>query len=412
MPAFIQRVAREVPLSGLLFLAAFIVPYAVLAALNVAMPTPRYPFESIGTTASLQNYDRLNLLAAYEFFRAGGNPYDRAALNRFFTAHMAAGYPLYVNMLYPPWLLTMLSVPLSLPFAAASNIWFALNVFFAAIAGAIIWREVRGDGEVQRGVSAGILFLPVAFALYWGQVSLFVSAALAISFQALRLRKDGAAGFFLALATIKPTMWFAAMIGVAALIIRERRWMIAISAIAAISLFSLSAEYVSPHLFRNWLESASTAGDFSRSMLQPNLAGLVSYGNFRMTGYIPQWPQIVFPSAAIALMFWGLSRFGERPLIWWLCFSSTVSILCAPYGWFQDVAVLIVVQVALLAGSTRSYRRIHELYGSLAAVQLAGLLTAIGTDNQFAFVWFPIAIGAIFFRHQSLLLTQERSAGR
>ena len=407
MPASIQRVARGVPLSGILFLATFIVPYALLALYSLFFPHERYAFESIGTTASFQNYDRLDLLVAFEWFRTGGNPYDQQALARFFAAHAAPGYPHAFNLFYPPWMLTIFALPLSLPFAAASMIWFAVNVAFVAIAGAVAWSEIRGNRDIQRGVSAALLFLPVAFVLFWGQMSLFVTAALAVAFQALRRRKDVAAGFFLALATIKPTMWFVAMICVVALIIVQRRWVIALSAFATVAVFSAVAEYISPHIFVHWLESATAVSDFSQGTLQPNLAGLLRYLSFHATGYIPRWPQLLLPCFATGIICATLHCTGGRPLIWWFCVSIVLSVLAAPYGWFQDAVLLLVVQVVLLAAVSREYPGALELITSLAAVQLAGLVTALASNNQFAFVWFSFAIGAIFLRHQRLLVSEK-----
>ena len=185
-------------------------------------------------------------LGGRELLQHGVNPYDRS------VAEMAQqsmfgrltrpedkdeayfAYPLYT--LYFFW-------PLSfIPYAWAQAIWLAL-LQFMLLACTILAMRLSGwqppPWLFWLTVFWGIFFYNGARAIILGQFSILVALALFLALGAIQSRRDGWAGLFLAVTTIKPQMVFLVLVFLLTWALFQRRWRLLAS--FAISLLLLVA---------------------------------------------------------------------------------------------------------------------------------------------------------------------------
>ena len=116
----------------------------------------------------------------------------------------AVGKPLpYLNPPELAWLVTPLSV---LPYALAAWIWTGVLVAAFALVFTLV-APGRGPTRLIHGVAAGAL-LPVFVGVLFGQVSLLVVAAVALSWWLLNCRRPWLADLVLSLLILKPQIAF------------------------------------------------------------------------------------------------------------------------------------------------------------------------------------------------------------
>ncbi len=107
-------------------------------------------------------------------------------------------------------------------FTRSFVIWALLNVVLLGALLAVAWRYLAGLTVPSRAlfVATVAVSTPAVNTLLFGQIDLFVLAAIVASFAMLRAGKGAAAGLLLALALAKPDLVF----GVALLLIVARAW--------------------------------------------------------------------------------------------------------------------------------------------------------------------------------------------
>lgn len=158
---------------------------------------------------------------------AAGKPeaiYSLAALEPF--RHALVGYTsdpatplLPILAPYPPLFASLLSPLTSLSPPLAFGLWTALNVVLAL---GLAWRVATFFPIRQRLVAAMLVLvsLPVAAALWAGQVQIFLALAVGEAFLALRSGRDLRAGVWLSALIVKPQY----LILLGPVLVWKRRW--------------------------------------------------------------------------------------------------------------------------------------------------------------------------------------------
>jgi hypothetical protein len=208
-------------------------------------------------------------LGGREYLLHGTNPFDRSVAEK---AQMAMfgrlttpedkdqayfAYPLY--SLYFFWPLSLL------PYAWARAIWMTLlQLMLLGITLLSIhlsgWRPPRWLFVFT--LFWGILFYNGARAIILGQFSILVGLALVLALWAIEHRRDGWAGFFLALTTIKPQMVFMVVVFLLLWALVWRRWRIIASFVVSLLLLITSSMLLVPTWPLDFVRNAIAYTDY------------------------------------------------------------------------------------------------------------------------------------------------------
>jgi hypothetical protein len=166
-----------------------------------------------------------------------------------------------------PWL------PLGLlPLDTAFLVWTALQVVLLTSILAIVFRGVaHGWTPIERAglVAAFVAFPPLAISFFQGSFALLLVAGVAGSWYGLERLRDGRAGAFLALATIKPQGAFGAVI--AALLSRRPAAIVAL-AFWGVGLGGAATVILGPGIWSSYLSLlGSQTSAFDRYSLDPTV---------------------------------------------------------------------------------------------------------------------------------------------
>ena len=208
-------------------------------------------------------------LGGREYLLHGTNPYDRSVAEK--AQMMMFGrvvgpeikdqayfaYPLYT--LYFFWPLSLL------PYAWAQAIWMTL---LQLILLGITLLSIRMSGwRPPRWLFVftlfwGILFYNGARAIILGQFSILVGLALFLALWAIEYHRDGWAGFFLALTTIKPQMVFMVVVFLLLWALTRRRWRIIASFAISMLLLITSSMLLVPTWPLDFIHNAIAYTDY------------------------------------------------------------------------------------------------------------------------------------------------------
>ena len=204
-----------------------------------------------------------------ELLQYGTNPYDRS------VAEMAQksmfgrltrpedkdeayfAYPLYT--LYFFW-------PLSyVPYAWAQAIWMVV-LQFMLLGSTILAIRLSGwrppTWLFWFTILWGILFYNGARAIILGQFSILVTLALFLALWAIQSRRDGWAGLFLAVTTIKPQMVFLVMVFLLVWALFQRRWRLIGSFIITMLLLVVTSMLLVPTWPLDFIRNAVAYSDY------------------------------------------------------------------------------------------------------------------------------------------------------
>ena len=208
-------------------------------------------------------------LGGREYLLHGTNPFDRSVAEKAQTEMFGRvvgpeikdqayfAYPLYT--LYFFW-------PLSLiPYPWARAIWMTLlqlmllgiTLLSIRLSG---WHPPRWLFVVT--LLWGILFYNGARAIILGQFSILVGLALFLALWAIEFRRDGWAGFFLALTTIKPQMVFMVVVFLLLWALARRRWRIISSFVVSLLLLITSSMLLIPTWPLDFVHNAIAYTDY------------------------------------------------------------------------------------------------------------------------------------------------------
>lgn len=346
--------------------------------------------------------------AATRLFLDSQNPYDWNALRRIRDETGRDEGDKLVKWLYPPWVLPAFSpffVPMALlPFLGAVLFWGILNLLFLIGTGLMIWNVTAGKlkkNSLIPCILASLLFIPAYDALQHGQITLLVAFGISAFLYFSQRKKDWLAALCLLFPASKATVWYLLVPLLAWWVIKYRRWKILIGFAAFVGISFLIAELQVPSITTYWLEALPQVKSHSIQFRNPTLVDVLNNGIFNITGQVPVWPQIAIPSVcALAFLLWLIIRPPRPELSATLCPVLMLSVATAPYCWFFDQAVLVIVQVTLVAQACKEHIPVQlkrHLFVSLIALQLVTLCATFAFEEQFHFWWFPLALMALWF---------------
>ncbi len=348
--------------------------------------------------------------SAYQLFSQGENPYDPTALCRVEEQVRGAPGDCY-KFLNPPWMLPLLSPVLFLSFPASAIVWFVLNIAMATLAAWFAWRSVSNRKISPLVITAlGLVFFPNFGVLYWGQFGLFITLGVACFLWAQRHNHPVIAGLGLVPATIKPHPLYLFFFVLLLYLLGKRQW----KTVAALSLsvlgLALFSEWQVSGIINHWLTGVRTGpvfyayspvlGDFVRDVASDTFGDL-------------WWVNAVVP--LITLVATGGVYFSRRLSDSFLNLIPRVlclSFITAPYSNVHDFALLLILQVQLVARSLDD-KRLHPhrfwIWSTLLAIQL---LLFVGGTTYFTgshhFIWLPLVflvlLGSVAKRRFSWLL--------
>jgi hypothetical protein len=208
-------------------------------------------------------------LGGREYLLNGTNPFDRSIAEKAQVSMFGRltrpedkdeayfAYPLYT--LYFFWPLSLL------PYAWAQAIWMTL-LQFMLLAATIL--SIRLSGWQPPGwlfwltIFWGIFFYNGARAIILGQFSILVALALLLALWAIQRRRDGWAGIFLAVATIKPQMIFLVLLFLLLWALARRRWWIIGSFGASMLVLVASSMLLVPSWPLDFINNARAYSDY------------------------------------------------------------------------------------------------------------------------------------------------------
>jgi hypothetical protein len=291
------------------------------------------------------------------------NPYDVDSMMRM---ERDAGLPPRFGALFmrnPPW-----ALPITYPLGfigvrLGALLWsmILLGCLWASVY--MVW-QLHGRPRPLLNF-LGYSFAPALMCLIVGQTSIFALLGLAL-FLRLYRTQPFLAGVSLWLCALKPHLFLAFGVVLLAWIVLHRAWKILLGGIAALAVSSALAWLIDPTAWRDYSHMMRTYGiEFEfipcwsvvlRLWTRPHLNAI----------------QYILPAIGCT---WALGYFWKHRRAWdWLSHGSllmVVSLLCAPYAWLFDQAVIIP---ALLHGAYRTRSRIVLTALALLSISVEVLL--------------------------------------
>lgn len=283
----------------------------------------------------------------------GPHLYDLNLQTRVQQAILGPGRMFYDGVLpfnNPPYF-ALVMVPFSLlPLGLAFWCWTALQVGILVRVIQRLQSMSSGWDATERRLlfSAFLAFFPLSLQFLYGSLSLFTLWCLIEFYLALRREKETWAGFWLALAAVKPQVaLFPAII-----LLGGRRWRAMITAAATGLVFlGITPAVLGPSIWLDYLRwLAATSGYFDRFGVYPkgmtNLKGMLTLwlgvGRAPLIQWITGIALVV--GALAALVLWARGRWEpERPVFnRRFSFTLTLGLLLAPHLNQQDCLSLVL----------------------------------------------------------------------
>ena len=310
-------------------------------------------------------YDLYYIFAAGKVLLEGGNPYDPATYS---AALYAIGWPLTEGVqviTQPPFYLWIYALLALLPFTAAVPVWLlanALGMFFC-------FRFVEHDKPFRKDnlgrdnfIFAMLLFPPVIFNIQNGQVNFIALIGLVGFLHFWRTKRDVLTGACLALSLFKPHLLIAFYAYFGFEILRERRFLIPITAVLLMAAGVAMTFLLSPISIAGYGVHVKTIVGYEFYGASPvqSLATL--------TGF-----QLLRPLALLLVCSYALYDFLRRgfSVERAVYFYIPLSLLTAPYMWAHSLILLVYSYRLLLEKLFISYPRAAKpiilLFGLSAA---------------------------------------------
>ncbi len=340
--------------------------------------------------------DFIAFWSAFQVAADNGNPYDGQKL---LAVQREVGWsnsdPQW--FLNPPTLLVLLSPILSLPFMTSVEIWFLTNVFLIIAIGLTTWKLLRIIPPRPAWVLLGAsLFLPVLESLKFGQLSIAITFSVIATLYLLSRKLDSCAALVFVFVLQKPHLLLPFIVVLLWWAIAQKRTRFLSSLASAVILLTLLTLAFVPDGFNSW-----KALEFSP--LDWHSAALVSWVRiFAEERGFTSAPWIV---GIYTTVFCAISVFVTRPWLSDFSWSENfaplllLSTLSAPYLWPFDFALLVIVQLLLLAKAlTRSPEKLRRLIIIplliiLQSVAIYARSQSVSLDEMW---WFPLGLTAVW----------------
>ncbi|MGB6193877.1 MAG: glycosyltransferase 87 family protein [Terracidiphilus sp.] len=299
------------------------------------------------------------------------NPYDPGAVLRLEQASGSSLTAAEISFSPPQ----VLSLSLVLALFNAKNgliVLFALMLASVALSLRIIWR-LHGSPDTLLPL-LGLLFAPVLACLRAGQVSIFflLGICLFLYYQEYRqqYRQDRfqvLAGAALLPLILKPHLFLAFGVALLLWIVKTRRYGVITGFLTAVAISSAAPFYLDRNLWAQYTQMIHDAAITDHFV--PSLGYVLRLGLAPAATWIEFVPEL----AACA---WAAWFFWTRRHRWqWMdqgMLVLLVSVVCRPYGWFFDEAVLLPAMMTALFRARESGRSLipFAVVGGAALLQM------------------------------------------
>lgn len=339
--------------------------------------------------------DFIQYWSAFKLLLAGANPYD---VNSMFEIQreLKPAIEKPIMMWNPPWLPLILSPILWLPFQQAAYFWLFVNICLLGITALLIRRTFAPSCSIVPFAVVTAFFSPCWESLAWGQVSILLTFALTGFLCSVEKNRDVLGGVCLALLSVKPHLFIVMTPLVVFWVCYQRRWLVVVGFVFSILALSIASEQLGDSL-NDWFNSFFLpADDRLDSVASWHSAVLADAIRYFVAGEFV-WLRAVFTVVAFgaaAVYFSKKERCGE--LVSLLPPVLPLTFIFAPYGWYYDQSVLLLIPLLLYARVLSLpdslqmrviFRKLSFMVGFCYLI-LIGLTALIGT-SQHHFFWVP-----------------------
>lgn len=315
------------------------------------------------TEQSAASRDFIGYWAAGQQIVHGANPYDA---DQVLAMEKATGLgDLQIKITPSPPVGLALVLPLG--FVGAKNgliFWMLLELACAAIALATIW-ALNGK-PASRIHLFGFLFAPVVACLMAGQLGIFLMLGLAL-FLLWHEKHPFWAGAALLPMTLKPHLFLPVALALLLWTVTRRKWALVLGLFGSMAASFALVLAFDPHIWSQYLAMMHTGVMHDR--FAPTLSAY-------LREYLaPRFVWLEYLPTSLACVWSGVYFWTRRSRWEWMqngLLVVLIGVLCAPYAWFTDEAVLLP---AVLAGVYRARSTGRSLLpiGFLAAVAVVEL---------------------------------------
>ncbi len=363
--------------------AILIISVFVLTRLAPILTKPEY----------LPSDDFVQFWAGGKLNLQGENPFDPQKVEQLQIASsgQASGTYTISIMLNPPWTISLVMPFGMFDYPSGRLVWLIFSTLLLVISSQLLWRIYSGNPK-QRWLALLVVFIfaPTTSVLEVGQIApMLLFGLTGFLYFATSRQNDWLAGAFIALTSIKPQVAFIFWIALLFWVIKQRRWLILISAAITILLLTLIAMIYNPHIVQQYLIMLQTyrISDWAN----PTIG---AYLRFFWFGTDKFWLQFL-PSVFGVL--WFLYYWYNHNKSWnWvdeLPILLLVSQIISPYTWTYDQAILIPVIIQVAIWMLRGWKRWSTLILSMVflGINVLDLILHMRLSD-FWFIWLAPAL--------------------
>jgi len=324
---------------------------------------------------------------------SGENPFDPQNVEKLqiATSGQASGAYTISIVLNPPWAISLLMPFGLLDYPSGRLAWLIFSTVLLVISSQLLWRIYSGNPS-QRWIAlvVAFIFAPTISVLEVGQIAPIILLGLTgFLFLYPNRRNDWLAGAFIALISIKPQVAYIFWIALLFWVIKQRRWLILISAAITILLLTLIAMIYNPDIIQQYLLMLQTyqISDWAN----PTIG---AYLRFFWFGTDKFWLQIL-PSligGVWFLYYWHIHNtswnwVNELPIL------LLISQITSTYTWTYDQVILIPAIIQATVWTLTDWKRWSTL--ALACIYIGiNVLDLIlhMRLSDFWFIWLAPAL--------------------
>ncbi len=301
--------------------------------------------------------DFVQYWSAGRLIASGQNPYSPELLA---PLQLGAGRSrdVPVMMWCPPWTLPLILPFGILPFFYSRLLWFLVNIVITFLCANWAWDYIGGPPNKRWiGWLAAFAFEPCLQAIAVGQIIPFLLLSVMGFLYFERRQKLWLAGFFLALAAIKPHTLFLFILAALLWTVSNRKWQVIAGAVFALLSSSLVAILLDPAIISQYLFAAlhNPPQQFATATLGGGLR-LLFGSDIIWLQFLPS----LFGAA------WLIAYWYQRRNNWeWKDNASIVlliSLTTAAYGWLYDMQVLMVALLEVAEWIWQSKQKVKSFW--------------------------------------------------
>ena len=334
----------------------------------------------------LHQDDFVEYWAAGRLNLSGENPYDPESLFKL-QKEVWPDREEPLMMWNPPWTLALVMPFGYLSYNLARVLWIAGNFILVFLSINGIWHVYSGASRIRWiGWLVGLTFMPTVIALRIGQISPLLLAGLAGFLLAIRDKRYYLAGMACSLLLFKPHLLSIFWLALAAWMIHQRQYRIAIGCAIPLVFGSLLALTMNPNVFQDYALSANNQ--------PPTVWVTATIGAIiRLCfGANQIWYQFVPFALGVAWFGWyWANNYQTWSWRYHMPLIVLASMVSAPFGWSFDQIVLLLailpITIWLIRDSNQMVITIFTavyflIQGLIFAINLLGL-------NYIWLVWVP-----------------------